>query len=55
LIVAPASEGRRLYPDEEPHLAGAEALVERYLAAFVTLRVRARVTQAFLKAWNAAG
>jgi hypothetical protein len=55
LIVPPASEGRGLYPGEEPHLAGAEALVERYLATFVALGVRARAAQAFMKAWNEAG
>jgi 2-dehydro-3-deoxygalactonokinase len=42
LIGAEIGEGRRLYPGEEPHLAGAEALVKRYLAAFESLGVPAR-------------
>jgi 2-dehydro-3-deoxygalactonokinase len=42
LIGAEIGEGRRLYPGEEPQIAGAEALVERYLAAFDALGVRAR-------------
>jgi 2-dehydro-3-deoxygalactonokinase len=42
LIGAEIEEGRRLYPGEEPHLAGAEALVERYRAAFEALGVSAR-------------
>ena len=42
LIGAEIGEGRRLYPGEEPHLAGAEALVERYLKAFEALGVPAR-------------
>src|SRR5579863_194507 len=42
LIGAEIGEGRRLYPGEEPHLAGAEALVERYLKAFEALGVLAR-------------
>jgi 2-dehydro-3-deoxygalactonokinase len=42
LIGAEIGEGRRLVPGEEPHLAGAEALVERYLAAFEALGVSAR-------------
>lgn len=42
LIGAEIGEGRRLYPGEEPHVAGAEALVKRYLAAFETLDVPAR-------------
>jgi 2-dehydro-3-deoxygalactonokinase len=41
LIGAEIGEGRRLFPGEEPHVAGAEALVERYLAAFETLGMRA--------------
>jgi 2-dehydro-3-deoxygalactonokinase len=45
LIGAEIGEGRRLYPGEEPHLAGAEALVKRYLAAFETLGVPARAAQ----------
>jgi 2-dehydro-3-deoxygalactonokinase len=42
LIGAEIGEGRRLYPGEEPHVAGAEALVKRYLAAFEALGVPAR-------------
>ena len=42
LIGAEIEEGRRLYPGEEPHIAGAEALVERYRAAFDALGVSAR-------------
>ena len=42
LIGAEIGEGRRLYPGEEPHVAGAEALVERYLKAFEALCVPAR-------------
>jgi 2-dehydro-3-deoxygalactonokinase len=42
LIGAEIGEARRLFPGEEPHVAGAEALVERYLAAFVALDVSAR-------------
>ena len=42
LIGAEIGEGLRLYPGEEPHVAGAEALVKRYLAAFETLGVPAR-------------
>jgi 2-dehydro-3-deoxygalactonokinase len=42
LIGAEIAEGRRLYPGEEPHVAGAEALVERYRAAFESLGVSAR-------------
>ena len=41
LIGAEIGEGRRLYPAEEPHLAGVEALVKRYLAAFEATGVRA--------------
>jgi 2-dehydro-3-deoxygalactonokinase len=41
LIGAEIGEGRRLYPAEEPHVAGAEALVKRYLAAFEAIGVRA--------------
>jgi 2-dehydro-3-deoxygalactonokinase len=46
LIGAEIGEGRRLYPGEEPHLAGAEALVKRYLAAFESLGVPARAAPA---------
>ncbi len=42
LIGAEIAEGRRLFPDEEPHVAGAEALVARYLLAFGALGERAR-------------
>jgi 2-dehydro-3-deoxygalactonokinase len=42
LIGAEIGEARRLYPGEEPHVAGAEALVKRYLAAFESLGVGAR-------------
>ena len=41
LIGGEIGEGLRLYPGEEPHIAGAEALVERYLKAFETIGVRA--------------
>ena len=34
LIGAEIGEARRLFPGEAPHVAGAQALVERYLAAF---------------------
>jgi 2-dehydro-3-deoxygalactonokinase len=42
LIGAEIGEGRRLFPGETPHLAGAEALVERYLAAFEAIGASAR-------------
>jgi 2-dehydro-3-deoxygalactonokinase len=42
LIGAEIGEGRRLNPGEEPHVAGAEALVTRYLAAFKALGFPAR-------------
>jgi 2-dehydro-3-deoxygalactonokinase len=42
LIGAEIGEGRRLFPEETPHVAGAEALVHRYLAAFGALGVSAR-------------
>jgi 2-dehydro-3-deoxygalactonokinase len=42
LIGAEIGEAQRLFPGEEPHVAGAEALVGRYLAAFVSLGVPAR-------------
>lgn len=42
LIGAEIGEGRRLYPAEKPHVAGTEALVSRYLAAFEALGVPAR-------------
>jgi 2-dehydro-3-deoxygalactonokinase len=42
LIGAEIGEARRLFPGETPHVAGAEALVERYLAAFQMLDVSAR-------------
>ena len=46
LIGAEIGEGRRLSPRETPHVAGAEALVERYLAAFGALGVSARAAPA---------
>jgi 2-dehydro-3-deoxygalactonokinase len=42
LIGAEIGEARRLYPGVEPHVAGAETLVKRYLAAFAILGVGAR-------------
>ena len=39
LIGAEIGEARRFFPGEEPHVAGAEALVARYLAAFEALGV----------------
>jgi 2-dehydro-3-deoxygalactonokinase len=42
LIGAEIGEARRLFPGETPYVAGAEALVERYLAAFAPLDVSAR-------------
>jgi 2-dehydro-3-deoxygalactonokinase len=42
LIGAEIGEARRLFPGETPHVAGAEALVERYLAAFEALGISAR-------------
>jgi 2-dehydro-3-deoxygalactonokinase len=42
LIGAEIGEGRRLNPGEAPHVAGAEALVARYLAAFKALGLPAR-------------
>jgi 2-dehydro-3-deoxygalactonokinase len=42
LIGAEIGEARRLFPGEEPHLAGAEALVARYLKACEALEVSAR-------------
>ena len=41
LIGAEIGEARRLFPGEAPHVAGAEALVARYLAAFEALGVPA--------------
>ncbi len=46
LIGAEIGEGRRLYPGERPHVAGAEALVKRYLKAFEALGVFARAALA---------
>jgi 2-keto-3-deoxy-galactonokinase len=37
LIGAEITEGQRPFPGEEPHVAGAEGLVGRYLAAFGAL------------------
>ncbi|HEY1780423.1 MAG TPA: 2-dehydro-3-deoxygalactonokinase [Roseiarcus sp.] len=42
LIGAEIGEGLRLHPGEAPHVAGAEALVKRYIAAFEALGVSAR-------------
>ncbi len=42
LVGAEVGEARRLFPGEAPHVAGADALVERYLAAFAALGVSAR-------------
>ena len=42
LIGAEIGEARRLYSGEAPHVAGAEALVKRYIAAFGALGVAAR-------------
>jgi 2-dehydro-3-deoxygalactonokinase len=42
IIGAEIAEGRRLFADEEVHVAGAQALVARYLAAFAALGERAR-------------
>jgi 2-dehydro-3-deoxygalactonokinase len=42
LIGAEIGEARRLFPGEAPHIAGAEALVARYLAAFHAVEVLAR-------------
>ena len=41
LIGAEIAEARRLFADGTPHVAGAEALVRRYLAAFDALGVKA--------------
>jgi 2-dehydro-3-deoxygalactonokinase len=46
LIGAEIGEARRFFPGEEPHVAGAEALVARYLAAFEALGVSARAAPA---------
>ncbi len=37
LVGAEIAGARRLFPDEAAHVAGAEALVKRYLAAFEVL------------------
>ena len=42
LIGAEIEEGRRFHPGVEPHVAGAEALVKRYLSACEALGVSAR-------------
>jgi 2-dehydro-3-deoxygalactonokinase len=42
LVGAEIAEARRLFPREAPHLAGAEGLVKRYLAAFEVLGEEAR-------------
>jgi len=41
LIGAEIAEAQRLFPDGTPHVAGAEPLVRRYLAAFDALGVKA--------------
>ncbi|HEX9168685.1 MAG TPA: 2-dehydro-3-deoxygalactonokinase [Roseiarcus sp.] len=41
VIGAEIGEARRLYPREAPHVAGAEALVQRYLKAFEALGLSA--------------
>ena len=46
LIGAEIAEARRLFPGEEPFVAGAETLVQRYLAAFAALGVPARAAPA---------
>jgi 2-dehydro-3-deoxygalactonokinase len=46
LIGAEIGEAQRLYPDEEPHVAGAEALVKRYLKAFDALGLSAHAAAA---------
>jgi len=42
LVGAEIAEARRLFPDQEPHVAGAEMLVKRYLTAFDALGQSAR-------------
>jgi 2-dehydro-3-deoxygalactonokinase len=42
LVGAEIGEARRLFPREAPHVAGAEGLVKRYLAAFEVLGEEAR-------------
>jgi 2-dehydro-3-deoxygalactonokinase len=46
LIGAEIAEGRRLFPDEAPRVAGAEALVARYLSAFAALELAASAAPA---------
>ena len=46
IIGAEIGEGRRLYPGDALHVAGAAALVERYLKAFEALGVPARAAPA---------
>ena len=46
LIGAEIAEARRLYPDGAPQVAGAKALVERYLAALAALAIPARAAPA---------
>ncbi len=46
IIGAEIGEGRRLYPGEAAHVAGAAALVARYLKAFEALGVPARAAPA---------
>ncbi len=42
LVGAEIAEARRLFPNDEPQIAGAKALVKRYLAAFAVLGEEAR-------------
>jgi len=42
LVGAEIADTRRLFPKEEPHIAGTEALVQRYLRAFEVLHQSAR-------------
>ena len=42
LVGTEIAEARRLFSNEEPHVAGAETLVKRYLAAFEALGEKAR-------------
>jgi 2-dehydro-3-deoxygalactonokinase len=50
MIGAEVAEGRRLFGRQEPHVAGAEPLVERYLAAFLALGEAARAAPPFAAA-----
>ncbi len=46
LIGAEIAEGRRLFPEGAPAVAGADALVARYLAAFASLEISATAAPA---------